>query len=219
MQNKTIYKLLRKGLMTNNQSIRNTIIRDLQKEENTQERNYAVAGLKDKNTSLDDLIVIESGDHYKNWITHNIKEEVNVMLLKEENILNNFTEDSEGSSIPIIDSFGKHNDLKLNVNLEKILNTEIGDRTYGSLSMPKSNDKIMQCLKIFDDQLSLTDKNDIIDSLILQTESIKKKREKKASKKTFVDAVNQQLSDDERKDFIALLISRAKTFYGSFGSK
>ncbi len=203
--------ILRQGLLGTHEA-RKDALHELQTNFRPSDSRYAVAGLKDYSTTIDDLYRIETGNHYKEWIQHNIKEEQK-LLLEDGNLLNQLRNtEAKENSIPIKDSFGTNEELKINVDLKDILAIEIGDRKYGSLANGKSNDKLMKCLSVFN-ELSEVDKEDIVESILLEMEKINKKEQKKPSKKTFVNAVNEQLSDAERKDMIGLLLSQAKNSF------
>ncbi len=204
-----IKQLLRTGLI--NPDKRSEILLELRKLPTNRDVILATAALKDPFTVLDDMLDIESGKHYENYIKNNIKQD---NIIKEGNIVNadDLTNEDSDVGFNVKDSFGKDNDLKINVDLKDLFHIEIGDRKYGTLSNPKSNDKILSCLKIFNDMCE-TDKADIIDSILLYIESIKKKQSKKPSKKSFINAINEQLSPELRKDFIGLLLVQAKNNY------
>ncbi len=204
-----IHKKLRQALITQDKEKRSNILLEIKNNYPiSEERSRAICGIMDYNTSLDDIDKIESGEHISEYIKNNSK---NIA----ESFLNPAAEEENygGNEIPIKDSFNIFNDLKIEIDLDRFMERQnAGESSYGKIHDSKSNKKIMKLLEEFNN-LSDIDKEDIKTSILYAFASIKRKQEKKKTKKTFVNAWNSQLDSKEKLDFLGILLAQINDVY------
>lgn len=205
-------KILRTALLTKDTQKRDGLLHELRDSfPMSKERIFVECGIKDSKTTPQDFDDIVEGKHYDNYK----KSDVKAGMLKE-NILNPQVSESESgtTSVRIMDSYGTYKDLEININLDKFINLKAGSSAYGNINDGKSNKKIMKALEAFN-KLTNRDKQDIKNSIKMAEEALLRKKEKNIDKKSFVDAINEQLSPEERQEFIGLLMRQINDTFGN----
>lgn len=203
-------KILRKGLLTTNQNKRNSMIQELRNNfPLSQDRYYVETALKDFSTTIDDFEDVINGEHYQKYMGTNVKS-INENFLNPE--VAKMTEDKI-AKIKISDTYGEYNNLEINnVDIDKLAFPKTGNAHYGGIDDGKSNKKIMKALAAFN-LLTERDKKDIKESIQIMIETAKRNKDKQPDKKAFIDAINEQLDDTERDEFMQILLTQVNNTY------
>lgn len=201
-------KLLRSGLILPLDE-RTKYIRALQnlKDIDPKLQVYAIAGLKDGTTTLDDLESILSGEHYNKWRS-SIKEGLDVAIqnnLDGSPITANSkvavrSDEARRELDEILDHIPIANDLAIDVRPSEVMYFKRNGEafTYGRIPDAASNDRIMKVVQQFENNLPRKDREFLIDAINDTIEEMENRERHFGTIDKFVDALNTQLDDEER---------------------